>query len=62
MALRKEADGRGTLEAELAGGRQKKYLKAKRKANMFHGFKVSYHEDSDPMCFDRKPEKEGSTR
>lgn len=59
--LRKEAGG-GILAAESAGGRKKKSLKVKRKANMVHGFKVSYHEDSDPMCCDRKPEKGGSTR
>lgn len=37
--LRKEAVQEGILEAESAGGRPKKSLKAKRKANMFHGLK-----------------------
>lgn len=56
--LRKEADGSGIPGAESAGGRQKKSLKEKR----FHDFKVSYHDDRDPICCDRKPEKEKHTR
>lgn len=44
--------------AESAGGRQKKSLKAKRKANMFCGFKVSYTKRVIPCVSKENQRKE----